>query len=157
MQTDTHTSNSSQPSEKTPKNNAARKKAKSKAGTQRPRRPAARTELPAVPNYSETADRLFSRSKQAISSAYEWLGDTGSEVPKLARRIPLPSIPEGSLMKTMLNDKPLLIGALGLGLGAIVGGLLIANSGYSITNSKSLSAGKPKRTSTRRSAKGSKQ
>jgi len=82
--------------------------------------------------YSESADRLFDRGRKAISEAYTWLGQTSAAVPDMARKMRMPAISKQVSMRGVIEDKPLLLGALGLGLGAIVGGLLIATGAPSI-------------------------
>lgn len=73
--------------------------------------------------YSQAASRLLSRGTQAIDDAYSWLGSAGAALPAAARRVPMPSQAQ---LRGAINDRPLLIGAVGLGLGALAGAMLLA-------------------------------
>ncbi len=70
--------------------------------------------------YSDTASRLMSRGKRAIGGAYDWAADGASRaLPRAARHLP-----DQRTMQSLFEDRPLLLGAIGLGLGAMIGMIL---------------------------------
>jgi hypothetical protein len=75
----------------------------------------------ALSGYSDTAARFIGRAKSAFGDAYTWVGETGNALPKTARRIGLPN---QQSMQAFMDEKPLIIGAVGLGLGIALGAML---------------------------------
>ena len=71
--------------------------------------------------YSDSAARLIARGKSAFGDAYAWAGEVGSALPKSARYM---SLPNSSSLKSVIEDKPLILGAAGLGIGVIIGSML---------------------------------
>ncbi len=63
--------------------------------------------------YSDSAARLIARGKSAFGDAYAWAGEVGSALPKTARQMNLPT---SNSLKAAIDDKPLILGAAGLGL-----------------------------------------
>ena len=68
--------------------------------------------------YSDSAARLIARGKTAFGDAYAWAGDASSALPRTRRDLGLPDL------KAMIDDKPLIIGAVGLGIGVALGTML---------------------------------
>jgi hypothetical protein len=66
--------------------------------------------------YSDSAARLISRGKTAFGDAYAWAGEASNALPRTRRDL-------GDL-KAMIDDKPLIIGAVGLGIGVALGSML---------------------------------
>lgn len=71
----------------------------------------------AFSDYSDNAARFITRAKSALGDAYNWVGETGSALPKNARRIGFPDQRE---LATYIDKKPLIVGALGVGLGVVL-------------------------------------
>lgn len=71
--------------------------------------------------YSEQAQRLIRRGKAALGDASTWAGETAGNLPKAARNIRLP---DQRAMNSFMGEKPLIIGAVGLGLGVVLGAML---------------------------------
>jgi len=71
--------------------------------------------------YSDSAARLIARGKSAFGDAYAWAGEVGSALPKTARNM---SLPNSNSLKAVIEDKPLILGAAGLGIGVIIGSML---------------------------------
>jgi hypothetical protein len=74
----------------------------------------------AAARYSATASRLMARGKQAIGGAYEWAAEgAGRAMPIAARRLP-----DRQTLQSLLEERPFVLGAIGLGLGAVIGMML---------------------------------
>jgi hypothetical protein len=86
--------------------------------------------------YSDSAARLIARGKSAFSDAYAWAGEASSALPRTGRDL---GLPDPKSLKAMIDDKPLIIGAVGLGVGVALGSML-----------PTLSQGKPAPTRSKR-------
>ena len=75
--------------------------------------------------YSDSAARLIARGKAAFGDAYAWAGEAGSALPKATRD----HLPDQKSLKTMIDERPLIIGAVGLGIGVGVGVLFAPRTG----------------------------
>ena len=73
--------------------------------------------------YSDSAARLIARGKSAFGDAYAWAGEVGGAIPKTARHMTLPN---SNSLKALIEDKPLILGAAGLGIGVVLGSMLPA-------------------------------
>lgn len=62
--------------------------------------------------YSDQANRFFKRGKAALDDTYAWAGETGK------------SLPDHKSVETFVSDRPLIIGAVGLGIGVVLGAML---------------------------------
>ena len=71
--------------------------------------------------YGQSAAKLMRRGKAAIGTAYSWAGEAGQSLPRTARNLHLPA--HGS-MQDYVSDRPLILGAVGLGLGMALGAML---------------------------------
>lgn len=80
-----------------------------------------RQQQAALSGYSDTASRFIGRAKSAFGDAYTWVGETGNALPKTARRIGLPN---QQSMREFIDEKPLIVGAVGLGAGIALGAML---------------------------------
>ena len=66
------------------------------------------------------ASRLMSQGKQVLGDAYSWASNSaGRALPRAARYVP-----DQETMRNVLEERPLVLGAIGLGLGAIIGMML---------------------------------
>ena len=82
----------------------------------------ARQQHSAFAGYSDSAARLIARGKTAFGDAYAWAGEASSALPRTRRDLGLRD------MKAMIDDRPLIIGAVGLGIGVALGSMLPAVS-----------------------------
>ena len=71
--------------------------------------------------YSDSASRLISRGKAAFGDAYAWAGEASHSLPRSTRDL---GLPDQKSLKAMIDDKPLIIGAVGLGIGVALGSML---------------------------------
>ena len=71
--------------------------------------------------YSASAQRLIKRGKAAFGEASAWAGKTAGELPKTARNI---GVPDQQAVQTFMSERPLIVGAVGLGLGVVLGSML---------------------------------
>lgn len=71
--------------------------------------------------YSDSAARLIARGKSAFGDAYAWAGEAGSALPRTSREF---GLPDQKSLKAMIDDRPLIIGAVGLGIGMALGSML---------------------------------
>lgn len=75
----------------------------------------------AFAGYSDSASRLIARGKAALGDAYAWAGETSHALPRSARDLRLP---DQKSLQAMIDDRPLIIGAVGLGIGVALGSML---------------------------------
>lgn len=102
---------------------ASRPTARGAAKRQAKGRPAA------AGSYGDTASRLMSRGKRAIGGAYKWAADgAGRALPRAASHLP-----DQRALQSVFDDRPILLGVIGLGVGAMIGMMLPRHrmSGYS--------------------------
>ncbi len=71
-------------------------------------------------SYSDSAQRLISRSKTAFGDASEWAGKT---LPRTARNL---GVPDQRAVQAFMAEKPLIVGAMGIGIGVVLGAMLPA-------------------------------
>ena len=87
-------------------------------------------------SYSGTATRLPSRGKKAAGTAYEWAAEgAGRALPLAARRLP-----DQRTVQKLVDERPYVLGAIGLGIGAIIGLMLpspLSGSGSSSPSGRS--------------------
>ena len=117
----------------------ARKAARAATAAKRASRAATKRPLhkqSTLAGYSDSAARLIARGKTAFSDAYAWAGEASSALPKTRRDL---GLPDQKSLKAMIDDKPLIIGAVGLGVGVALGSML-----------PTLSQGKPAPTRSKR-------
>ncbi|MFN0190988.1 MAG: hypothetical protein ACKVP5_03280 [Aestuariivirga sp.] len=110
---------------KLPKRATARKKVKATGAKAKPR--AARPSATAS-GYSDTAARLVARGKSALGDAYAWAGEAGSALPRTARGL---SLPDQRTVRDYVAERPLILGAVGLGIGMALGAMMPARNGVS--------------------------
>ena len=71
--------------------------------------------------YSEQAQRLIKRGKAAFGDASTWASEAAADLPKTARNV---GLPDQRAINSFMSEKPLIIGAVGLGLGVVIGAML---------------------------------
>ena len=65
------------------------------------------------------ASRVLSRGRRAVGDAYEWATEAGG------RAMPLAShMPDQRMVQRLVDQRPYMLGALGLGIGAMIGLML---------------------------------
>lgn len=97
---------------------------KSRSSVKRPSRVSAKrrsSSQSTLAGYSDSAARLIARGKTAFGDAYAWAGDAGNALPRTARNL---GLPDQKSLKAMIDDKPLIIGAVGFGIGVALGSML---------------------------------
>lgn len=62
----------------------------------------------------------MSRGRRAASSAYDWAAEGASRAMPLARN----SMPDQRLVQRLVDERPYMLGAIGLGIGAMIGLML---------------------------------
>ena len=73
-------------------------------------------------SYSAAASRLMTRGRKAAGGAYEWAADgAGRALPLAARHMP-----DQRTVQRLADERPYVLGAIGLGIGAIIGLMLPA-------------------------------
>jgi hypothetical protein len=74
-----------------------------------------------VAGYSQQAQEFFDRGKAAFHTASDWAGATAKHLPAAARKL---NLPDQKAAMNFAEQRPLVVGAVGLGLGLVVGALL---------------------------------
>jgi ElaB/YqjD/DUF883 family membrane-anchored ribosome-binding protein len=99
------------------------RKAKSKVGRRASSLKRTTNDLPGSPlaGYSKQAQELFDRGKTAFHAASNWAGDTAKHLPGAARKL---NLPDQKAAMEYAEQRPLIVGAVGLGVGLVVGALL---------------------------------
>ena len=75
----------------------------------------------AFDGYCQQAQEFFNRGKTALHSASDWAGATAKHLPDAARRL---NLPDQKAAMDFAEQRPLVVGAVGLGIGLLVGTLL---------------------------------
>jgi len=70
---------------------------------------------------NSTTDQVVRQGKRVIDRAYDWAGEATSAVPRFARDLRLP---RRSDFGAITEANPLLLGAVGLGLGIVLASLM---------------------------------
>ena len=97
------------------------KQLKPKAAPQRATKRAAASAA-AESGYSAAASRLLSQGRQAAGGAYEWVAEEAGRALPLAARY----MPDQRTVQRIADERPYVLGAIGLGIGAIIGLMLPA-------------------------------
>ena len=77
--------------------------------------------LGSLAGYSQQAQEFFDRSKTAIHTASNWAGATAKHLPEAARKL---NLPDQKAAMDFAEQRPLVVAAVGLGIGLVVGALL---------------------------------
>ena len=72
-------------------------------------------------DYSQQAQDFFDRGKTALGAASNWVGSAARHLPDAARKM---NLPDQKAAMDFAEHRPLVVGAVGLGLGLVVGALL---------------------------------
>ncbi len=71
--------------------------------------------------YSDSAQRFLKHGKSTFGEAYSWAGKTGKSLPDGVRNL---GLPDQKSVQTFMSDRPLILGAVGLGIGVVLGAML---------------------------------
>lgn len=118
MKTDTQTSENSKPrSTAKIRSSKTLKAATKKSATTTSTSPRKRNSSPL-----RGAEKGFiARGKNVLGQVPNWASDAAGAVPRSVRNL---EFPDAAFVQNFIRDKPLIVGALGLGLGAMAGALL---------------------------------
>ena len=98
------------------------RKAKGKAGrSASSSRKTSKASPTAFEGYSQQAQEFFDRGKTALHAASGWAGATVKYLPEAARKL---NLPNQRAATDFAEQRPLVVGAVGLGIGLVVGALL---------------------------------
>ena len=98
------------------------RKAKSKSGRSASSLKKVAKKLPgSFTGYSQQAQEFLDRGKTALHAASDWAGATAKHLPDVARKL---NVPDQKEFMEFAEHRPLVIGAVGLGLGLVVGALI---------------------------------
>lgn len=95
------------------------RKARSRSASASSRR---RISKPRTPKPMESAG-LQARGREMLGNAYTWIADAGHGLPQSFHNIGMPS---SRKMMRLIEERPLMIGAIGLGIGLVLGAVLPA-------------------------------
>ena len=100
--------------------------------------------LAASNGYGDSAARLISKGKEAFGSAYDWAGEATRNVPRAVKNM---HMPEPRAIQSLVQEKPLILGAVGLGIGVVIGAMLPSSRFGAVASNKrpTRTAGKRKR------------
>lgn len=73
------------------------------------------------PENQGRAERFISQGKRVVNKAYDWAGDARRAVPRLTKQLRLPQLSD---LDDLANSSPLIMGAIGLGIGVLLGTLM---------------------------------
>jgi hypothetical protein len=108
------------------KSKPAGRKRRSQLGANRTRRAAQRTQpsqtRSLARNYGRKASGLARRGKRLVDDAYGWVD---AAVPRIAAKMNLPS---GRRIASLAEANPVLLGAVGFGIGVVIGVLMPRNA-----------------------------
>jgi ElaB/YqjD/DUF883 family membrane-anchored ribosome-binding protein len=93
--------------------------AKNKAGKTKSNRSGTKTSRA---NFAErtTNGDLLSKSRRAIGDAYDWAQQKGQHLPRAGDLY----LPDQRAIRNMVEERPLMLGAIGLGIGMVIGAVL---------------------------------
>ena len=101
---------------------ALARKAKTKAARRTSSSKKTAKELPeSFAGYSKQAREFLDRGKTALHAASDWAGATAKHLPDTARKL---NLPDQKAAMEFAEQRPLVVGAVGLGIGLVVGALL---------------------------------
>jgi ElaB/YqjD/DUF883 family membrane-anchored ribosome-binding protein len=67
-------------------------------------------------DYSDSANRFMNRGKSVLGNATDW---AGKNIPRATSHLP-----DQRTVQSFMSEKPLIIGAVGLGIGVMIGSML---------------------------------
>ena len=125
MKTETgSTSNAKSPASKQVSKGVKSTKRKASPARKRTSRAASKTAdntRSTMSGFSDQAQLLMKRGKAAFSDASTWASDTAHSLPKSARKL---SIPDQKSVQNFMSEQPLVVGAVGLSLGVVLGAMM---------------------------------
>ena len=97
-----------------------RKAVTRKASAKRSTAAAAKRSAP-VAGYGDAAAKFIAKGKTAFGDAYTWAEEAGSALPRRVRGMGLPN---PNTVQHFLVERPLVLGAVGLGIGLALGAMM---------------------------------
>ena len=74
--------------------------------------------------YEGATTDLIRRGQRLAGDAQSWMESARGAVPRLTRNMHLPTLPSPPSLETFTEASPVILGAVGLGIGMIIGALL---------------------------------
>jgi len=138
---------------------AARKRAvKRSSGRTSPTRTRSASVRSRTRGYEGAAAGLMRRGQRLAGDAQSWMESARGAVPRLTRNMHLPTLPSAPSLETFTEASPVILGAVGLGIGMIIGALLprdalhtgmqgmgLVGSGRATPSRSAAKRGKPRR------------
>lgn len=101
---------------------ADKDKAKASKDNKKSKRPGVQKE---THGYVDGASALLSQGKQAVDGAYEWVAESAERM-----------MPDRRPLQNLFEEQPLIVGAIGLGIGAVIGMMIPGHAMSSDTGSQ---------------------
>ena len=98
----------------------ARRKVMTRKGSAK-RSTAAASKQSSAAGYGDSAAKFIARGKSAFGNAYSWAEEAGSTLPRRVRQMGLPT---PNTLQHFFVERPLVLGAVGLGIGMALGAML---------------------------------
>jgi hypothetical protein len=92
---------------------------------------------PGLSEYGDSATRFLEKGQQALASMYGWAEKRGRRLPGAITRAQLPG---SKSLQSLAEEKALILGAAGIGLGVLIGAMLPAMSSGSRNRSRNRSS-----------------
>jgi hypothetical protein len=70
--------------------------------------------------YTDSAQRFLRRGKDSAATAMTWIGQTGASIPKAAHTVGT----EVKTVQTYLGERPMILGAMGVAVGVMLGAMV---------------------------------
>ena len=99
----------------------ARRKAMTRKGSAKRSTAAASKQSSAAAAYGDSAAKFIARGKSAFGNAYSWAEEAGSTLPRRVRQMGLPT---PNTLQHFFVERPLVLGAVGLGIGMALGAMM---------------------------------
>jgi hypothetical protein len=138
MKTETNTTTATKAQAAKGASSAKRKAAPARKRTSRAAAKAANDTRSTMAGFSDQAQRLMKRGKTAFSDVSTWASETAHSLPQSARKL---GVPDQKSVQSFMSEQPLIVGAVGLGLGVVLGAMMPSRT----VATKPVSARKPSR------------
>jgi hypothetical protein len=93
--------------------------AKNKSGNKKPNKARTKTSRANLAERPTNGDML-AKGKRAIGDAYDWAQQKGHYLPSASDL----HLPDQRAIRNMVEERPLMLGAIGLGIGMVIGAML---------------------------------
>jgi hypothetical protein len=96
----------------------------------------------ALHEYGDSAARFIATSQRALGQIYGWADKKGRQIPGAIKGVHLP---DTKSLQSFAEDRSLVLGAVGLGLGVLIGALLPTAGVHGSTTRRQRKAGPSRR------------